>query len=129
MKNKLKVFSIVLILLSGVLILTGCENKSKDDNNMQENTKNVTLKLNAEGQGQVSYYVNNTNKMEFDDEYPIQSATTNIKENTKVTIDAKAAKDWKFVKWTKDGKEFSTKPKLEITVSEDSEYIAVFELK
>ena len=42
-------------------------------------------------------------------------------------IKAKADEGWKFVKWTKDGTDFSEEPEITVEVSEDVEYIAVFE--
>ena len=34
---------------------------------------------------------------------------------------------WEFVKWTKDGEDFSTDEEITVEVSEYVEYIAVFE--
>ena len=121
MKKSLKIVSLFLVVVSFGLILTGCGKKDTSESM-------VKLKLNTEGLGQVSYYVNNINKKGFNDEYPNQSLYTRLKKGSKVTIDAKADDGWKFIKWTKDGKEYSKDSKLNITISEDSELIAVFEI-
>ena len=65
--------------------------------------------------------------MEFNDEAPTQSATENVANPAKYVIKAKPDEGWKFVKWTKDGKDFSTDAEITVEVSADVEYIAVFE--
>ena len=44
-----------------------------------------------------------------------------------ILISAKADSGVKFVKWTKDGKDFSTEAEIKVPADEDSEYVAVFE--
>lgn len=44
-------------------------------------------------------------------------------------IKAKPDDGWKFVKWTKDGEDFSKELEITVEVSEDVEYIAVFEVE
>ena len=122
MKKKFLILFLIVIMF---FTLVGCtkkeEEKSKRDNNR------IVLKLNTEGLGQVSYYIDEENKMDFDDEYPNQSVYTTLEKKATVSIDAKADEGWKFVKWTKDGKEYSKDSKMDINVSKDTELIAVFE--
>lgn len=84
------------------------------------------LKINTEGLGSFAYGKEGE-EVEFDEEFPTQSATENVAEPTKFVIKAKPDDGWKFVKWTKDGEDFSTEPEITVEVSEDVEYIAVFE--
>lgn len=114
MKNKILS---LLVLFFIAFIVTACG----------ENDNRIDLSINTEGLGQVSYYIDEANKIDFDDEYPVQTAYTSFIGETKVTIDAKADEGWKFVKWLKDGKEYSKESKLVITISKDTKLIAVFE--
>ena len=86
----------------------------------------ATLKINTEGMGTLAYGVEGED-VEFDDEFPNQSTVVNLSEPQTYVIKAKADEGWKFVKWTKDGKDFSEEPEITVEVSEDVEYIAVFE--
>ena len=143
MKNVFKIFSILLVFLVSLSILTGCSKKEQNDTNKTSDTKETTnndtnesvndgkgeiyLLLNTEGLGQVAYYIDETRNVEFDDEYPSQQAYIRLDGETKATIKAKANEDYKFVKWTKDGKEYSTDEELEITITGATELTAVFE--
>lgn len=84
------------------------------------------LKINTEGLGSVAYGPEGS-KVEFNNEAPTQSATENVASPTKYVIKAKPDEGWKFAKWTKDGKDFSTDAEITVEVSADVEYIAVFE--
>jgi len=84
------------------------------------------LKINTEGLGSVAYGKEGE-EVEFEEDFPTQSATENVAEPTTFVIKAKPDEGWKFVKWTKDGEDFSTEPEITVEVSKDVEYIAVFE--
>ena len=60
----------------------------------------ATIQINTEGLGEISY-----------------------------TIAARPSEGYKFVKWTKNGEDFSTEDKVTFEVTEDAEYIAVFEME
>ena len=120
---KKKVF-LGLLFIVICFVSVGCEKVEESSN-----TDRIVLKLNTEGLGQVSYYIDEVNKMDFDDEYPNQSTYTTFENASIVSIDAKADEGWKFIMWTKDGKELSKDSKLDISVSEDTELIAVFEVE
>ncbi len=122
MKKKFLIGILVIVMF---FVLVGCTKKEEPKNESDNNR--IVLKLNTEGLGQVSYYIDEVNKMAFDDEYPNQSAYTTLEKVATVSIDAKADEGWKFVKWTKDGEEYSKDSKLDINVAEDTELIAVFE--
>ncbi|MBQ6089544.1 MAG: hypothetical protein IJK95_08295 [Firmicutes bacterium] len=90
----------------------------------------ATLQINTEGLGEITYATDGE-EPEFDDEYPYQSAVVNIFEgqSTEYTLAARAAEDYKFVKWTKNGEDFSTEETITVEITEDVEYIAVFDIK
>lgn len=126
MKKIFKQSFIVIVLLISIFTLVGCNNKD----NMANNDDTIFIfKLNTKGMGQVTYYVDDENKTEFNDEYPVQSSSTKVENNTEVTIEAKADRGWKFVRWTKDGKKYSTAAKLGLKITEDTDLVAVFEEK
>lgn len=132
MKKNIKLFYVLLILIVGVVALTGCNKSNNTNNNNSNNSDSVDpsairLQINSNGLGQISYYVNDLDKVDFNDEYPIQSTYVNLEKETTVILDAKADKGWKFVKWTKDGKEYSKESKLELKVSKSTEMVAYFE--
>lgn len=84
------------------------------------------LKINTEGMGTVAYGPEGS-EVEFEEDFPTQSVTENIEKPTTYIIKAKPDEGWKFVKWTKDGEDFSTESEITVEVSEDVEYRAVFE--
>jgi hypothetical protein len=86
----------------------------------------ATMKINTEGVGQFAYAVEGE-EVEFDEDFPTQSAVENLTEPRTYVIKAKPDEGWKFVKWTKDGKDFSTDEEITVDVDADVEYIAVFE--
>lgn len=67
MKRAFRVLLVMLVCFVGVISLTGC---GKDN----QTGKTVLLNLNTQGLGQLSYYVDENNKLDFNDEYPHQSA-------------------------------------------------------
>lgn len=85
------------------------------------------MKINTEGLGSFAYALEGE-ELEFDDEFPTQSAVENLSEARTYVIKAKPDEGWKFVKWTKDGEDFSTDEEITVDVAEDVEYIAVFDI-
>jgi len=92
----------------------------------EANTTSVTI--NTEGMGQIAWAYEG-DKIEFDEDFPFQSAVINDASGKKITMEAKANKGWKFAKWTKDGKDFSTDKQVEVSVDGSAAYVAVFEEK
>lgn len=86
----------------------------------------ATLKINVDGAGTLAYGLEGED-VEFDEDFPNQSTFVNLSEPQTYVIKAKADEGWKFVKWTKDGEDFSEEPEITVEVSEDVEYRAVFE--
>ena len=144
MKRNIKLLSVLLILFTSLLFLTGCTKKVESNSeatiDVVEPSDEVTypndgrtrLILNTDGLGQVAYYANNQYSLEFDDEYPNQQAITLLENVEEVTIEAKANEGWKFVKWVdKEGKEVSKEIKYIVKIEKDTNNIfrAVFDLE
>lgn len=88
----------------------------------------ATLHINIEGQGEIAYAPEGE-EVQFEEGYPFQTAVVNIFEGdtNKYTLAAKPAEGFKFVKWTKDGEDYSIDEQTEVEVEGEVEYIAVFE--
>ena len=85
-----------------------------------------SVRINTEGNG-IFAYAEEGEELVFDEEYPSQTAQLNLAEAATYTIKAKANDGSKFVKWTKNGEDFSTDEQITVEFTEDVEYIAVFE--
>ena len=87
-----------------------------------------TMTINTEGLGEIAYAEEGVMDLRFDDEFPSQSAYVNMEKAGSYTIGARENEEgWKFVKWTKNGEDFSEEPIVEVYVDEDSDFVAVFE--
>ena len=86
----------------------------------------MTITINTEGLGQIAYAPEGE-EPEFDDEYPAQSAQLNLPEAGTYVLAAKADEGWKFVKWTKDGADYSTDAEITVEFTENADFVAVFE--
>ena len=126
----MKRFLSVLIIISIVLFaFAGCAGKDSTDSSSSDKdtvTKVYTLFINTEGMGQIAYATNG-DKPEFNDEFPVQSTQVSADDHSSYVIEAKADDGYKFVKWTKNGDDYSTDSIIEVTVTEDMDLVAVFE--
>ena len=86
----------------------------------------ATLMINTEGMGAIAYGLEGE-EIEFDEDFPKQSAIVNLTEPGTYVIKAKPDDGWKFVKWNKNGEDFSEEPEITVEVAEGVEYMAVFE--
>ena len=86
----------------------------------------IFVTVDTEGRGNIEY-VEGEQTPEPDPEYPYQSAQINLAEPTVYTLLAWPSRGWKFVKWTKDGEDFSADAQITLELSETAEFIAVFE--
>ncbi len=121
------------LLLAAVLVFgsTACGSQNSGDEAGEaadEGSAEIiaTLTINTEGMGSIAYGLEGED-VEFDDDYPAQQAMINLTGPETYVIKAKPDEGWKFVKWTKDGGDFSEDPDITVEVSENAEYIAVFE--
>ena len=86
-----------------------------------------SVSINTEGIGQIAF-AETLEELEFDDEYPYTSAQVNLMEPTTYFIGAKERDpDWAFVKWTKDGADYTTDAVFPAELSGDADFVAVFE--
>lgn len=126
MKRFLSVLMIISIILFAFAGCAGKDSKDSSSSDKDTATKVYTLFINTEGMGQIAYATNG-DKPEFNDEFPVQSTQVSADENSSYVIEAKADDGYKFVKWTKNGDDYSTDSIIEVTVTEDMNLVAVFE--
>lgn len=86
----------------------------------------ISVSINTEGWGNIAY-AEGENAPEIDTDYPYQSAWINLAEPAVHTLVAWPNAGNKFVKWTKDGEDFSTEPQITVLFDESASFVAVFE--
>ena len=86
----------------------------------------VVTTFNTEGWGYIAY-AEGDRTPEIDTEYPAQSAYLGLEAPETYTILAWPQAGNLFVKWTKNGEDFSTEPQFTVLLDESAEYVAVFE--
>lgn len=86
----------------------------------------IFVTVNTEGWGNIEYAEGNE-APEIDPEYPYQSAVINLAEPAEYTITAWPKAGNLFVKWTKNGEDFSTEPTITLLLDESADFVAVFE--
>ena len=106
------------------LVVEGGETYHFTPMEMPEATIFVTI--NVDGWGNIDY-AEGESAPEIDPEYPYQSAQINLAEPATHTFVAWPKAGNLFVKWTKDGEDFSTEPQITVLLDESADYVAVFE--
>ncbi len=86
----------------------------------------VFVTVDTEGWGNIDY-AEGEEAPEIDPEYPYQYAVINLAEPATHTFIAWPDAGYVFVKWTKDGEDFSTEPIVTVLLDESADYVAVFE--
>ena len=86
----------------------------------------IFVTVSTEGWGAIAY-AEGEETPEYDEEYPFQSAQINLAGPETYTIGAWPEAGNVFVKWTKDGEDFSTDPMITVLLDESAEFTAVFE--
>ena len=86
----------------------------------------IFVSVNVEGRGNIDYAEGET-APEIDPEYPFQSAQINLAEPTTHTLVAWPDTGSVFVKWTKNGEDYSTEPQITVLLDESADFVAVFE--
>ena len=86
----------------------------------------VIVTVNTEGWGYIAY-AEGEETPEIDTEYPSQSAYIGLAEPAVHTFIAWPQAGNVFVKWTKNGEDFSTEPQFTALLDESADYVAVFE--
>lgn len=93
---------------------------------MEMEEASVIAYINTDGFGQIAYAPEGE-PLEFDDEFPSQSAYIGIAEPATYVFGAKADEGWHFIKWTKDGEEYSRDEQITVELTDpNTEFIAVF---
>ncbi len=107
-----------------LLVVEGGETYHFKPMDMPEAT--IFVHINTEGWGNIDYAQGET-APEIDPEYPFQSAQINLAEPAVHTFVAWPQAGSVFVKWTKNGEDFSTEPQITVLLDESADYVAVFE--
>ncbi len=89
-------------------------------------TASIIVNVNTEGWGNIDY-AEGEEIPEVDLEYPSQSAYIGLAEPAVHTFFAWPQAGNRFVKWTKNGEDFSTEAQFTALLEESAEYVAVFE--
>lgn len=109
----------------GLLLVAGGEAYHFTPYEMPEAVIFVTI--NTEGWGGMIGYEPGETVPELDPEWPYQSAQINLAEPETYTLAAAPEAGSLFVKWTKNGEDFSTEPVITVLLDESADFIAVFE--
>ena len=93
---------------------------------MEDMTASIIVTINTEGWGMIGYEEGET-APELDPDEPYQSAQVNLGEPETYTFAAAPEDGSLFVKWTKDGEDYSTDPVITVLLEESADFVAVFE--
>ena len=93
---------------------------------MPMETATIFVAIFTEGFGAIDY-AEGEEAPEIDPEFPYQSAQINLAEPTTYTFVAWPEAGSVFVKWTKDGEDYSTEPQITVLLDATADYTAVFE--
>jgi hypothetical protein len=85
----------------------------------------IGVTINTEGLGEFTAVSDAEDA--FESEEGTSSMILSLYEPTTYTLTAVEIEDWKFVKWTKDGKDYSTEKEITVEFTESAEFVAVFE--
>lgn len=86
----------------------------------------IFITVNTEGFGNIDS-AEGEEAPEIDPEYPFQSVQINLAEPAVYTFIAWPKAGNLFVKWSKDGEDFSEEPQITVLLDESADFIAVFE--
>lgn len=118
----------ICLLLAFVMLLTlcGCTQKPTEQKPTEVPEAKIIVTVNTEGLGNIGTAEGETAPV-IDPEYPYQSAQFNFAEPTVYTFLAWPQTGNLFVKWTKNGADFSAEPQITVTLDESADFVAVFE--
>ena len=86
----------------------------------------ILVTFTADGQGSI-YSTQGERTPDFDPDYACQSAQLSLSFPETYTFAARPDAGSRFVKWTKDGEDFSAETQITLQLAENAEYAAVFE--
>ena len=108
---------------NGLLLVTDT-GKSYHLTPMELPEASIVVSINTEGLGHVAY-AESEDKLSFDE--PFTSHQFGLEGPAKIVIGADTKEPgWGFIKWTLNGKDYSTDPVITVEISEDSEFVAEF---
>ena len=87
----------------------------------------IIVTINTEGWGGMIEYAEGEKAPEIDPDQPYQTAQINLAEAATYTFTAAPEAGNLFVKWMKDGKDFSTEPVITVKLDASADFVAVFE--
>ena len=91
----------------------------------QMDTAAFAIHINTEGMGHIAY-AETEDALDLDSYF--SSAGFGLTEPATYVFGAKAdMEDWAFLKWTKNGEDFSTDPIITVELTESAEFVAVFD--
>ena len=93
---------------------------------MEMETATIIVHINTEGWGNIAFTEGEA-APEIDPDYPFQSAQINLAEPAVHTFTAWPKAGNLFVKWTKNGEDFSMEPQITVLLDESADFVAVFE--
>lgn len=92
---------------------------------MGDMTASIIVMINTDGRGMIGYEEGEVTP-ELDPNEPYQSAQVNLAEPAKYTFAASPEAGNVFVKWTKNGEDFSDEPVITVQLDESADFVAVF---
>ena len=107
-----------------LLVIEGGESYHFTPYEMPEAT--IVVNINTEGMGNIDW-AEGEEAPEIDPDFPYQSAYIGLAEPKVHTFVAWPQAGSVFVKWTKNGEDFSTEPQITVLLDESAEFVAVFE--
>ena len=87
----------------------------------------IFVSISTEGWGGMIEYAQGEEAPVIDPEWPYQSAQINLAEPETYTFAAAPEAGFRFVKWMKDGEDFSTESVVTVLLDGSADYVAVFE--
>ena len=85
----------------------------------------IVVTVNTKGFGEIAT-AKADEELAFDDEYPMQSAYVGLAEPETYVFGARPDEGWKFMKWTRDGEDYSKDDTITVELTESADFIAVF---
>ena len=116
-----KRFAVCLALALSVSLFAGCKTTAT------QNEETVLVTFNTEGVGDIAA-TNDGSEPVIDSEAPSQSYAFKTPVGSEMKAIAKAGETYQFVKWTKNGADYSTDEAISFKAEEEAAFIAVFKM-
>ena len=118
----------ICLIVCAVMLFSLCACGTETENGANDTPKaTVFVTINTEGMGGMIGYEPGETAPEIDPEQPYQSAQINLAEAATYTFAAASESGYMFMKWTKNGEDFSTDPIITVQLDESADFVAVFE--